>query len=65
MRIPEDARPQQLEVLAQLRLGVEPRARVVEVDVAAGVEARILAAAELGELRRLCTSGRAGAGVPQ
>ena len=49
--VAEDARPQQLEMLRQLRLRVEPGARVVEVDVAGGVEPRVVGGAELVERR--------------
>ena len=51
VRVAEDARPQQLEVLAQLRVGVQAAAGVVEIDVAARVEAGELAAAQLVEDR--------------
>jgi hypothetical protein len=50
VRVAEDAAAQQLEVLRELRLGVEAGAGVVEVDVAAGVEAREVGAAELVEV---------------
>ena len=49
--VAEDARPQQLEMLRQLRLRVEPGAGVVEVDVAGGVEPREVGGAELVEHR--------------
>jgi hypothetical protein len=52
VRVAEDAAAEQLEVLGELRLGVEPGAGVVEVDVAAGVEAREVGAAELVEVDR-------------
>jgi hypothetical protein len=45
VRVAEDAVPQQLEVLAELRVGVEAGARGVEIDVTAGVEPRAVAAA--------------------
>ncbi len=49
MRVPEHVRAKQLEVLAELRVGIEAGARVVEIDVAAGVEPREVAAAQLVE----------------
>jgi len=45
VRVAEHVRSQQLEVLAELRVGVEAGAGVVEVDVAARVEASEVAAA--------------------
>jgi hypothetical protein len=50
VRVAEDAGAEELEVLVELRLAVEAGARVVEVDVAAGVEAGEVGAAKLGEL---------------
>ncbi len=49
MRVPEHVRAKQLEVLAELRVGIEAGARVVEIDMAAGVEPREVAAAQLVE----------------
>ncbi len=51
MRVAEDVRAQEREVLGELRLGVEAGAGEVEVDVAARVEARELRPAELLEER--------------
>ena len=45
--LPKTLRPQQLEVLRELRLGVEAGAGVVEVDVSRGVEPREVGGAEL------------------
>jgi hypothetical protein len=39
VRVAKDVRPQQLDVLGELGVGVEARAGVVEIDVAARVEA--------------------------
>ncbi|HSP70844.1 MAG TPA: hypothetical protein VLN26_00650 [Gaiellaceae bacterium] len=50
MRVAEDAAAEQLEVLRQLRLGVEAGAGVVQVDVAACIETREVGAAELVEI---------------
>jgi len=55
--VAEDARAQQLEVLRELRLGVEAGSRVVEVGLPARVEAGELVAAELLERdvgQRMC-----------
>ncbi|HEY6016212.1 MAG TPA: hypothetical protein VIU16_05445 [Gaiellaceae bacterium] len=60
MRVAEDAAAQKLEVLGQLRLGVEPGAGVVEVDVAAGVEARVVGAPQLVEVDRDVGGDRRG-----
>ena len=49
MRVTEHPRLQQCEVFAQLGAGVHPAAGVVEIDVAAGVEACILGRAQLVE----------------
>jgi hypothetical protein len=49
VRVTEHVRAQQFEVLAELRVGVETGAGVVEVDVAARVEAREVAVAQLVE----------------
>ena len=51
MRVAEDVASQQIEVLGELRLGVEAGTGVVEVDVAARVKAGKLDAAELVERR--------------
>ena len=53
MRVAEHGALQQLHVLAQLRGGEEPAAGVVQVHVAALVEALVLGAAKLLEQRRL------------
>jgi hypothetical protein len=47
VRVAEDALPQQLEVLEELRVGVEARTGVVEVDVSTRIEAGEIAAAQL------------------
>jgi len=39
VRVAENVLPQQVEMLAELRVGVEARTGVVEIDVSAGVEA--------------------------
>src|SRR6266545_6564683 len=49
VRVPEHVRAKQLEVLAELPVGIKAGARVVEIDVAAGVEPREVAAAQLVE----------------
>ena len=51
VRVAEDVASQQIEVLGELRLGVEAGTGVVEIDVAARVKAGKLAAAELVECR--------------
>ena len=53
VRVAEHVLAQQRHVLDQLRLGVQPAAGVVEVDVAASVQAREVAAAELVEHGRV------------
>ena len=53
VRVAEHAALEQPHVLAQLRLGVEPAAGVVEVHVAAAVKAREVAAAQLVQHGRL------------
>ncbi len=45
--LPKTLRGEQLLVQAQLRLGVQPAARVVQVDLAQAVEAGIVALAQL------------------
>ena len=53
MRVAEHALAHDAHVLGELRLRVEAAPGVVEVDVAAGVEAPVLGGAELVEQRRL------------
>jgi len=52
MRIAEDVAAQQLHVPAQLRLGVDAAARVVEVHVVAVVEPPVFPHAQIVEDRR-------------
>jgi hypothetical protein len=51
VRVAEDVLAQELEMLSELRVGVEAGAGVVEIDMSTGVEARVLGAAELVERR--------------
>src|SRR3954469_16302874 len=53
MRVAEHALAHDAHVLGQLRIRVQTAARVVEIDVPAGVEAPVLGSAELVEQRRL------------
>ena len=52
MRVAEHAAREQPHVLAQLRVGIEAAAGVVEIDVPVGVQAREFCAAQLVERRR-------------
>ena len=61
MRVAEHAALEQPHVLAQLRLGVESAAGVVEVHVAVAVKARELAAAQLIEYGCFRVTGMAAA----
>ena len=57
VRVTVDAFAEQLEVVAQLALGVEAAAGVVEVDVPELVEAAVLAGAEPVEHARFSVGG--------
>jgi hypothetical protein len=51
VRVAEDVRTEQRDVLGELRFGVEARAGVVEVDMATRIQASELTAAELVDRR--------------
>jgi hypothetical protein len=63
VRVAEDVLPQELEVLAELRVGVQARAGVVEIDLTGRVEARELGVPQLVEhgallVARMCAPER-------
>ena len=57
MRVAEDMPGQQFLVVAQLRLGVQAAARVVEVDLPGAVQACILRFSQAVERLRLVIGG--------
>ena len=60
VRVAEDVVAEQVKVLAELSLGIQPAAGVIQVDLAGGIQPRVFAGAQV--IQRCCVGvGRMGA----